>query len=505
MTLSDTDTAQLWETFRAGGGAELVRGAVRLVLQELIEAEATEAVGAGRYERSDARVNERNGHRPRLLATQAGDVELRIPKLRRGSLLPSVLEPRRRIDRALHAVIMEAYVAGVSTRSVDDLVAALGAESGISKSEVSRICAGLDDMVEAFRGRRLDHVEFPYVYVDATYLKVRNSVSQVASMAMVVATGVTTDGNREILGCDIGDSESEGFWQSFLGSLRARGLTGVRLVIADAHAGLGAAADRTIQGAGRQRCRVHFIRNLLALVPRTHQHMAAAVFRTVFAQPDADAVRDAWDEVAAQLGARFPKVAALMADAKPEVLAFAAFPRAHWQKIWSTNPLERINKEIKRRSRVVGIFPNEASAIRLVGAILADLHDEWQATERRYLSEHSMATLCPERDTHRHSRAHTRQLTPRLNPKAHHSTGRPPKLGQHRRPLLGTLTARWAQPQAQHVSFASDVHADGDVHGPVGDLRAADLDHDRVDQQHRIHRIEGPGSATQPCLRGSRR
>ena len=332
-------------------------------------------------------------------------------------MLPSVLEPRRRIDRALHAVIMEAYVAGVSTRSVDDLVAALGAESGISKSEVSRICAGLDEMVEAFRGRRLDHIEFPYVYVDATYLKVRNSVSQVVSMAMVVATGVTTDGNREILGCDIGDSESEGFWQSFLGSLRARGLTGVRLVIADAHAGLGAAADRTIQGAGRQRCRVHFIRNLLALVPRSHQHMAAAVFRTVFAQPDADAVDAAWDEVAAQLGARFPKVAALMADAKPEVLAFAAFPRAHWQKIWSTNPLERINKEIKRRSRVVGIFPNQASAIRLVGAILADLHDEWQATERRYLSEHSMATLSPERDT-----IATAELTP-----GHHHRGSTPK------------------------------------------------------------------------------
>ena len=327
MTLSDTATAQLWETFRAGGGAELVRDAVRLVLQELIEAEATEVIGAGRYERSEPRVTERNGHRPRLLATQAGDVELRIPKLRKGSLLPSVLEPRRRIDRALHAVIMEAYVAGVSTRSVDD--------------------------------------------------------------------------------CDIGDSESEGFWQSFLGSLRARGLTGVRLVIADAHAGLGAAADRTIQGAGRQRCRVHFIRNLLALVPRTHQHMAAAVFRTVFAQPDPEAVDAAWDEVAAQLGARFPKVAALMADAKPEVLAFAAFPRAHWQKIWSTNPLERINKEIKRRSRVVGIFPNQASAIRLVGAILADLHDEWQATERRYLSEHSMATLSPERDT-----IATAELTP---------------------------------------------------------------------------------------------
>ena len=244
----------MWETFRAGGGAELVRGAVRLVLQELIEAEATEAVGAGRYERSDARVNERNGHRPRLLATQAGDVELRIPKLRRGSLLPSVLEPRRRIDRALHAVIMEAYVAGLSTRSVDDLVAALGAESGISKLEVSRICAGLNETVEAFRSRHLDHIEFSYVYLDATHLKVRNSVSQVASMATVVAAGVSAAGNREILGCDIGDSESEGFWQHFLGSLRARGLTGVRLVIADAHAGLGTAADRTIQGASAAGC-----------------------------------------------------------------------------------------------------------------------------------------------------------------------------------------------------------------------------------------------------------
>ena len=399
MTLSDSATAQLLETFRAGGGGELVRDAVRFVLQELIEAEATEAVGAGRYERSESRVTERNGHRPRLLATQAGDVELKIPKLRKGSFMPSVLEPRRRIDRALHAVIMEAYVAGVSTRSVDELVAALGAESGISKSEVSRICAGLDEMVEAFRSRRLDHVEFPYVYLDATYLKVRNSVGQPASMAMVVATGITSDGNREILGCDLGDSESESFWQQFLASLRARGLTGVRLVTADAHLGLAAAADRILLGAGRQRCRVHFIRNLLAVVPRSHQHMAAALFRTVFAQPDAAAVRSAWDDVADRLSASFPKTGPLMDAAKDEVLAFCAFPKAHWQKIWSTNPIERINKEIKRRSRVVGIFPNEASAVRLVGAILADLHDEWQASERRYLSEDSMAKLRAQRDT----------------------------------------------------------------------------------------------------------
>ncbi len=348
MTLSDTATAELWETFRAGGGGELIGDAVRLVFQEFIEAEATEAIGAGRYERGDQRSNERNGHRPRLLATQAGDVELRIPKLRRGSFMPSVIEPRRRIDRTLHAVVMEAYVAGVSTRSVDELVAALGAESGISKSEVSRICAGLDEMVDAFRSRHLGHVEFPYVFLDATYLKVRNSVSQPISMAMVVATGVTADGNREILGCDLGDSESEAFWTQFLGSLRARGLAGVRLVVADTHAGLAAAADRALQGASRQRCRVHFVRNLLALVPRTHQHMAAALFRTVFAQPDADAVSSQWDDVAERLEASFPKAGPLMADAKHEVLAFAAFPKAHRQKTWSTNPIERINKEIKR-------------------------------------------------------------------------------------------------------------------------------------------------------------
>ena len=307
MTLSDSATAQLWETFCASGSAGLIREAVELVLQELIEAEAAEAIGAGRYERSDTRVTERNGHRSRLLATQAGDVELKIPKLRKGSFFPSMLEPRRRIDRARWVVVMEAYVAGVSTRSVDDLVAALGAESGISRSEVSRICAGLDETAEAFRSRCLDHIEFPYVYLDATYLNVRNSVAQPASMATVVATGITSDGNREVLGCDVGDSESEGFWQLFLGSLRDRGLTGVRLVISDAHRGLGAAAGRWFQGTARQRCRVHFIRNLLAVVPRSHQHMAAAVFRTIFAQPDATAVADAWDQVADQLAASSPR------------------------------------------------------------------------------------------------------------------------------------------------------------------------------------------------------
>jgi transposase-like protein len=399
MTLSQSAVSDLLDAFRAGDGVDLIRESVQLVLQELIETEATELIGAERYERSDSRVTDRNGHRPRLLATRAGDVELRIPKLRKGSFFPAILEPRRRIDQALYAVVMEAYVAGVSTRAVDDLVAALGVDSGISKSEVSRICGGLDEIVGAFRTRPLDHIEFPYVYLDATYLHVRNQSSQVTSMAVVIATGIGADGAREILGCDIGDSEDEAFWRGFLRSLKARGLGGVRLVISDQHAGLVAALRRSFQGAAHQRCRVHFVRNLLALVPKSHQDMVAAVFRTIFAQPDADAVAATWDQVAEQLSSRFPEIGPLMDGAKTEVLAFTGFPRAHWQKVWSTNPLERINKEIKRRSRVVGIFPNEAAVIRLVGAVLADMHDEWQAGDRRYLSEGSMALLYPERDT----------------------------------------------------------------------------------------------------------
>ena len=393
MALSQSAVSELLEAFRAGDGVDLIRESVRLVMQELIEVEASEQIGAARYQRSESRVTDRNGSRARLLATQAGDVELKIPKLRKGSFFPVILEPRRRIDQALYAVVMEAYVAGVSTRSVDDLVAALGIDSGISKSEVSRICAGLDDVVTAFRSRRLDHIEFPYVYLDATYLHVRNSASQVVSMAVVVATGITADGAREVLGLDVGDSEDEVFWRAFLTDLKKRGLGGVRLVISDQHAGLVAALRRSFQGAAHQRCRVHFARNLLAHVPKTHTDMVAAVFRTVFAQPDANTVAATWDEVRDQLAHRFPKIGPLMDAAKTEVLAFSGFPRTHWSKIWSTNPLERVNKEIKRRARVVGIFPNDAAVIRLVGAVLADIHDEWQAGERRYLSESSMALL----------------------------------------------------------------------------------------------------------------
>jgi len=388
--------AELWETLRSRGGVDLIAESVRLVFQELIEAEAAAKIGAERYERAQERTTHRNGSRPKLLTTQAGDVEVRIPKLRKGSFFPSILEPRRRIDQALHAVVMEAYVNGVSTRRVDDLVEALGASSGISKSEVSRICQGLDEFVAAFRDRSLEHADFPYVYLDATYLHVRDkNLGQVVSKAVVIATGVRQDGGREVLGLDVGDSEDEAFWTAFLRSLKARGLSGVRLVISDQHSGLVAALGKCLQGAAHQRCRVHFARNLLALFPKTHKGMAAAALRTAFAQPTPQAISQAWNHVRDQLAAIAPKAGTLMDDAKAEVLAFSAFPNAHWVKIWSNNPLERVNKEIKRRSRVIGIFPNEQAVTRLVGAILADTHDEWQATDRRYLSEESMAKLNP--------------------------------------------------------------------------------------------------------------
>jgi putative transposase len=366
-------------------------------MQELIETEASERIGADRYECTKTRITDRNGSRPRLLATQARDVQLRIPKLRMGSFFPVILEPRRRIDQALYAVVMEAYVNGVSTRSVEDLVVALGIDSGISKSEVSRICGGLDETVAAFRSRPLHHTTFPYLFLDATYLHVRRTGAggQVTSMAVVIATGVTATGGRAVLDVDVGDSEDEVFWRGFPRSLKERGLQGTQLVISDQHSGLVAALRRILQGASHQRCRVHSARNLLALVPKSHKDMVAAVFRTIFAQPDAATVAATWDSVRDQLAAAFPKIGPLMDDAKTEVLAFTAFPRSHWPKVWSTNPLGRVNKEIKRRARVVGIFPNEPAVIRLVGAILADMHDEWQVSDRRYLSEGSMAQLKP--------------------------------------------------------------------------------------------------------------
>jgi putative transposase len=307
------------------------------------------------------------------------------------------LEPRRRIDRALLAVVMEAYVHGTSTRKVDDLVKALGVDAGISKSEVSRICAELDHEVAAFRSRSLSHTAFPYVFLDATYLKARVD-GRVVSRAVVIATGVTADGGREVLGLDVGDSEDGAFWTAFLRSLKASGLVGVQLVVSDAHTGLTQAIAAIMAGACWQRCRVHFLRNVLARVPKASAEMVAAAIRTIFAQPTGAEVIEQLDKVAAMLAPKFPAVATMLADAKADLTAFAGFPPAHWTKIWSTNPLERLNKEVKRRTNVVGIFPDDAAVLRLAGAVLIEAHDEWQVAERRYLSEGSMAKLTATND-----------------------------------------------------------------------------------------------------------
>jgi putative transposase len=287
---------------------------------------------------------------------------------------------------------MEAYVHGSSTRKVDDLVRALGVDAGISKSEVSRICAELDADVTVFRSRSLAHTVFPYLFVDATYLKARVD-GRVVSRAVGIATGVTAEGGREVLGLDVGDSEDGAFWTAFLRSLKARGLTGVQLVVSDAHTGLKQAIGAVMAGAGWQRCRVHFLRNVLARVPKGSAEMVAAAIRTIFAQPTAAEVTDQVDKVAAMLASKFPAVATMLTDAREDLTAFTAFPVTHWRKLWSTNPLERLNKEVKRRTNVVGIFPNDAAVLRLAGAVLLEVHDEWQVAERRYLAEGSMAKL----------------------------------------------------------------------------------------------------------------
>lgn len=391
MTFTDSDLSELLAAVKAGELTEKIRTSLAWVLQQLIEAELTATIGAAPHERTESRTAQRNGHRPKLITTAAGDIELEIPKLREGSFFPSLLERRRRIDRALFAVVMEAWVHGVSTRKVDDLVKALGAASGISKSEVSRICAELDRDLEVFRTRRLEG-EFPYVFADATYVKARVR-GRVVSRAVVIATGVTSTGDREVLGIEVGDSEDGAFWTAFLRSLRARGLSGVKLVISDHHLGLKAAIASVFIGAGWQRCRVHFMRNVLSKVPKASSEMVAAAIRTIFAQPDAPHVRAQADEISRMLAAKFPQVATMLVDATEDLLAFTGFPQAHWRKIWSTNPLERLNGEIKRRTNVVGIFPNDASVLRLVTAVIVETHDEWQVAERRYLSEESMAKI----------------------------------------------------------------------------------------------------------------
>jgi putative transposase len=371
--------------------ADFLREGVRVLAQELMELEVAEQLGAERHERTPERMGYRNGYRERPWDTRVGTIELQVPRVRDGSFFPSLLEPRRRAERALVSVVQEAYVQGISTRRVDDLVQALGMQ-GISKSQVSRMCAELDKEVESFRSRKLIG-PYPYIWLDATFVKVRDN-GRVISQAIVIAIGVTANGEREVLGLDVGPSESGAFWLAFLRSLVARGLSGVRLVVSDAHSGLKLAIESILQGAVWQRCRVHFVRDALALVPKHAQQMVAATIRTVFVQPDAASARTTWRVVGDSFRSRFPRLTTMLAEAEDDVLAYADFPPAHWHQVWSNNPLERLNKEVKRRTDVVGIFPNPAAVVRLVGSVLGEQHEEWQVA-RRYFSAESLAELTP--------------------------------------------------------------------------------------------------------------
>jgi transposase-like protein len=381
----------LLESLRKGDspGLDFVREAVSVFVHELMGEEVAAIVGAGRYERSEERTTQRNGVRHRRWDTRVGTVDLAIPKLRTGSYFPSWLEPRRRGEQALVAVVAEAYLRGVSTRKMEAVVQAMGI-AGLSKSEVSRLCASLDTQVKAFRTRRLDG-EYPYVFLDARYEHVRED-DRVQSMAVIIAYGVKADGVREVLALDVVLSEDLEQWRGFLQGLVARGVRGVRLVTSDAHPGLKRAITEVLLGASWQRCRVHFLRNLLARVPKSAQPMVAATVRTIFHQDSREQAQAQLQQVCATLGGRFPKVAEMLTEAEEEILTFYDFPREHWRQVYSTNPLERLNKELKRRSAVVGIFPNREAVLRLLGALLAEQNDEW-LVQRHYFSEESMTKL----------------------------------------------------------------------------------------------------------------
>ena len=369
--------------------ADLLREMIGFTAHRLMELEVAGLTGAGYGEHVPERINWRNGYRGRDWETRAGTVELRIPKLRRGSYFPAFLEPRRMAEKALTAVIQEAYIQGVSTRSVDALVQAMGM-SGISKSQVSRLCEAIDGKIAAFLDRPLEG-DWPYLWLDATYLRCRTG-GRIVSTAVIVAVAVNGDGRREVLGMDIGPSEAETFWTEFLRKLARRGLRGVKLVVSDAHEGLKAAVARVLH-ASWQRCRVHFMRNALAHAGKSGRRVVAAFIGTAFAQEDAETARTQWRQVADQLRPKVPKLAALMDEAESDVLAYMSFPKDHRPKIHSTNPLERLNGEIKRRTEVVGIFPNEPAIIRLVGAILLEQNDEWAVQRSRYMTLETIAPL----------------------------------------------------------------------------------------------------------------
>jgi putative transposase len=369
--------------------ADILRDMISYAAERLMEIEVGGMTGAGYGEKSPTRLAQRNGHRERDWHTRAGTVELRIPKLRKGSYFPGFLEPRRMAEKALTAVIQEAYIQGISTRSVDDLVKALGME-GISKSQVSRLCEEIDERVTAFLDRPIEG-DWPYLWIDATYVKVRQN-GRIVSVAVIVAVGVNSDGRREVLGMDIGASEAEPFWTAFLRKLARRGLRGVKLVISDAHEGIKAAVSKLLC-ASWQRCRVHFMRNALAHAGKSGRRVVSAFIATAFAQETPEAASQQWRSVADQMRPKLPKLAGLMDDAEPDVLAYMAFPKEHRAKLYSTNPIERLNGEIKRRTNVVGIFPNETSITRLIGAILLEQNDEWAVQRGRYMSLETMAPL----------------------------------------------------------------------------------------------------------------
>ena len=382
------DRMALIELIEKGADSDLVRELLAFAADRMMELEVEARTGAPAGARSADRLTHRNGYRERAWETRAGRIDLAIPKLRKGSYLPSFLEPRRTAEKALTAVIQEAYVHGVSTRAVDDLVKAMGG-SGISKSQVSRLCEEIDERVNAFLSRPIEGA-WPYLWIDATYLKVREA-GRIVSLAVIIAVGVNTDGRREVLGVATGASEAEPFWKAFLRSLADRGLRGVKLVVADDHKGLRAAAAKVFS-ATHQRCRVHWLRNALAHVPPKQRPAAVAMLKTIFAQDTAEAAHAQWRQVADTLRERFPKLTELMDGARDDVLAYMTFPREHWPQIASTNPLERLNGEIKRRADVIGIFPNDRSVVRLVGALMLEQCDEW-AVSRRYMSLESLAVL----------------------------------------------------------------------------------------------------------------
>ena len=383
------DKIALRALLEKGSDASFLRDTISFAAQRLMELESESLCGAGHGERSPERVNQRNGYRERDWQTRAGTVELRIPKLRKGSYFPAFLEPRRLAEKALTAVVQGAYVQGISTRAVDDLVRAMGME-GISKSQVSRLCGEIDERVGTFLNRPIEG-EWPYVWLDATYVKARRD-HHIVSVAVIVAVGVNTDGRREVLGMTVGHSEAETFWVEFLRSLARRGLRGVKLVVSDAHEGLKAAITKVLD-ATWQRCRVHFMRNALAYAGKTQRRIVSAWIGTAFAQDDAAAARKQWRDVADQARPRVPKLAALMDDAEADVLAYMNFPAQHRAKLHSTNPIERLNGEIKRRSDVVGIFPNEDAVIRLIGAVLLEQNDEWAVQRARYMSLETIAPM----------------------------------------------------------------------------------------------------------------